>query len=162
MPQRPGSVSLSPPSNIESTALLSMVVGMLPASACQSMSPTPSAGLETSPTGLSWLPSPPWKLLPASGALVGVSANAEEAPIASNTSAQAAPKAKRVQWFMRVCDLRVTRCEGAHRRLECLRAISETSGHISPAWVKSDNGWVRETGVQFPERRFAVRPTIDA
>src|SRR4051794_28802651 len=82
-PQRPGSVSLSPPMNIESSALGSKIVGIEPASDCQSMSLTPSAGLETSPTGFAWLPSPPWKLLPESGALLGVSAEAEVTPSAS-------------------------------------------------------------------------------
>src|SRR4051812_32708856 len=102
IPHSPGAVSLSPPSNMESTALSSIVVGMLPASACQSVSLTPSGGVDTSPAGLASFPSPPWKLLPASGALVGVSANADEAPAASNSSAQAALRARRVQAFMRV------------------------------------------------------------
>src|SRR3954454_9459512 len=58
IPQLPGSLSLSPPSNIESTAFFPIVGGIDAASPCQSMSLTPSAGLETSPTGLAWLPSP--------------------------------------------------------------------------------------------------------
>src|SRR2546423_3694785 len=100
IPHEPGWVSLSPPSNMESTALLSIVVGMLPASACQSMSLTPSGGVDTSPAGLSWLPSAPWKLLPASGAFVGVSASADELPATSREMAQRAPRARRGQWFM--------------------------------------------------------------
>ena len=73
--QSPGSDSLVPPANALSKTLSSGLEAAVAAIASQSVYPP----------ALSWLPSPPWKLLPRSGASVGVSVTAEAEPASANS-----------------------------------------------------------------------------
>ena len=71
-----------------SSALLSVAVVTAPAMFCQSVRPP-------APSGSAWLPSPPWKVLPGSGLLVGVNTTAEAVAAPTNNASAASVAVKK-------------------------------------------------------------------
>src|SRR4051794_12229486 len=117
-PQRPGSVSLSPPANARSPkgAVESAPPGVLAAIACQSITgidwllasltivPLGYDCRTTMPDGLASSPSPPWNVEPGSGFGVGerVAADAEEMPASTKSAQTTVSRGTRVQRFIAI------------------------------------------------------------